>query len=177
MSPIDRTHAVDAADVLNDFIGDFITGVMVLRDYSAQLQAEKLSTEMMVGVQKMCVSHLVLAFAKFEEFWEHYHAVVPTQHREACKEILKTIRARRITEFRNQCVGHIWNNNAQRPLKHSEAMRAIETLAAPNFGHFLQWINNPEANTYPSTVVSVMETVRDAIINEHRIRPEEIVNR
>lgn len=177
MTAIDRTRAIDAADVLNDFIGDFVTGVMVFHEYSAHLKAGKLSHEMMVGIQKMCLSNIVLAFAKFEEFWKHYHDVVPIEHHDACKSILKAIRTRRITQFRNRVVGHIWNTSERRPLRHSEVMQALESMAAQNFGAFLDWINNPKANTYPSTVVSIVEAVRDAIAAVHSIRPEEIVNR
>lgn len=177
MPAITRERALDAADVLNDFIGDFITGVMVFREYEVHAQAGKVPLDMMVGIQKMCLSHLVLAFAKFEEFWVHYHDVVPFAHRDACNVIRKAIRDRRITKFRNQCVGHIWSNDAQRPLRHSEVMQALQAIVKPDFGTFLQWINNPKANTYPSTVVTVMESVRDAIVAEHSIRPEEIVNR
>jgi hypothetical protein len=177
MPAIDRGRAVDAADVLNDFIGDFITGVMVFREYEAQARAGKVPLDMMVGIQKMCVSHLVLAFAKFEEFWKHYHDVVPGEHREACRAIRTTIRERKVSEFRNRCVGHIWSNDARRPLKHSEVMEALQTLVNQDLGAFLRWINNPEANAYPSTVVSVIEAVRDAIVAEHGIRPEEIVDR
>jgi hypothetical protein len=177
MTTIDRSRAIDAADVLNDFIGDFVTGVMVFREYSAQLKAGRLSLEMMVGIQKMCLSNIVLAFAKFEEFWKHYHDVVPIEHRDACKSILKAIRNRKITEFRNQVVGHIWNTSERRPLRHSEVMQALESMAAQDFGAFLDWINNPKTNTYPSTVVSIVEAVRDAIVSLHGIRPEEIVNR
>ena len=174
---MDRARAIDAADVLNDFIGDFITGVMVFREYSKELQEGRIKLEMMVPIQKMCLSSLVLAFAKFEEFWKHYHDVVPKEHRDACKSILKAIQVRKITEFRNRCVGHIWDNAKQRPLAHSEVMRALEVMAVPNFAAFLDWINNPKANTYPSTVVSIVEAVRDAIVAGHGIRPEEIVNR
>lgn len=172
-----RARAIDAADVLNDFISDFVTGVMVFREYSAHLRAGKLSLEMMVGVQKMCLSNVVLAFAKFDEFWKHYHDVVPLEHREACKSILKAVHTRKITEFRNRVVGHIWNTTAQRPLRHSEIMQALDFMTANDFEGFLNWVNNPEANTYPSTVVSVVEAVRNTIVSAYGIRPEEIVNR
>jgi len=107
----------------------------------------------------------------------HYHDVVPIEHRDACKSILKAIRNRKITEFRNQVVGHIWNTSERRPLRHSEVMQALESMAAQDFGAFLDWINNPKTNTYPSTAVSIVEAVRDAIVSLHGIRPEEIVNR
>ena len=34
MSTSDRARAVNAADILNDFVGDYITGVIVLHEYS-----------------------------------------------------------------------------------------------------------------------------------------------
>ena len=177
MATSDRGRAVDAADVLNDFIGDFITGVMVLREYSKQHQEGKLQLELMIPIQKMCLSYLVLAFAKYAEFWKHYHDLVPQEHHNACKTILKSMQIRKITEFRNRCIGHIWDNGKQRPLAHSEVMSALATITAPDFAAFLNWINNPKANTYPSTVVSVVETVRDSLMLAHGIQPHEIVDR
>ena len=177
MPTIDKARAIDATDVLNNFIGDFITGVMVFREYSAHLKAGKLSLEMMVGIQKMCVSNVILAFAKFEEFWKHYHDVVPAEHRAASKSILKAIRTRKITEFRNHVVGHIWNTTERRPLRQSEIMKALEYVTAQDFGAFLDWINNPKANIYPSTVVSIVEAVRDSIVAAYSISPAEVVNR
>ena len=99
MPAIARDRALDAADVLNDFIGDFITGVMVFRKYEVHARVGKVPLDMMVGIQKMCLSHLVLAFAKFEEFWKHYHDVVPIAHREACNVVRKAIRDRKITKL------------------------------------------------------------------------------
>ena len=125
----------------------------------------------------MCLSYLVLAFAKFEEFWGHYHNLVPQEHRDACKSIVKTLRARKVAEFRNRCVGHIWDSEKQRPLAHSEVMSALAAIAVPNFAEFLNWINNPKANTYSSTVVSVVEAVRNALVLAYGIQPHEIVNR
>jgi len=172
-----RARAADAADVLNDFLGDFVTGVMVFREYSAHLQQGKLLWMQMVPIQKMCISNIVLAFAKFEEFWQHYSDVVPAEHRDACKQILKEVRERKITDFRNHCVGHIWNKQQRRPLAHSEVIAALEVMVKQNFPAFLKWVNDPHGNDYPKTVVSVIETVRDAICQQHQISPEELVGR
>ena len=177
MTDIDRRRAIDAADVLNDFIGEFATGVMVFRAYSAQFYAGRLSDEGMVGIQKMCVSQVVLTLAKFEEFWKRYRDVVPIEHHEACNGILKAIGTRKINKFRNQVVGHIWNRDEQRPLRLSEIMRALNSIVGPNFDSFLDWVHNPKANTYPSSIVSIIYVVRDAVMAVHSIRPEEIVSR
>lgn len=172
MANPEKARIVEAVDVLNDFIGDFITGVMVFREYSQQFQLGKLTLEMMVPIQKMCLSNVVLAFAKFEEFWKHYHNLIPQAHREACKAILKSMRARKVKDFRNKCVGHIWDNEKQRPLAHSEVMSALSTLAAPDFDSFLDWINKPRGNVYPNTVVSVVEAVRDELMSLHGLLPQ-----
>jgi hypothetical protein len=172
-----RARAVDAADVLNDFLGDFVTGVMVFREYHAEFQRGKLIDIQMVPIQKMCISNIVLAFAKFEEFWQHYSDVVPEPRRQACKNILKEIRERRITDFRNHCVGHIWNKQQRRPLTHSEVRTSLEFMVREDFAAFLNWINTPGGNEYPKTVVSIIETVRDAICAEHNVRPEEMIAR
>ncbi len=177
MPTSERERAVDAVDVLNDFIGDFITGGNVLSEYAKQHHEKKLALIVMIPIQKMCISYLVLAFAKFEEFWKHYHDLVPNEHHKACKTILKTLRDRKVTDFRNRCVGHIWDRKRQRPLTHSEVLNALKVIAAPNLGEFLRWINNPNANVYPSTVVSVVEAIRDAVMLTHSIRPNEIVGR
>jgi len=174
---INREKALDAVDVLNDFLGDFVTGVMVFREYSAQHKSGRLPLELMVGVQRMCLSSIVLAFAKFEEFWKHYKVVVPVEHHQACKTVLKEIRVRKITDFRNQVVGHVWNTETKRPLRHSEVMEALAHVTSPDFGTFLNWVNSPKGNTYPHTVVSVVETVRDAINVAHGIDATEVVGR
>jgi hypothetical protein len=173
----DRARAIDAVDVLNDFIGDFVTGAMVLREYSRQHNENKLLLEQMIPIQKMCISYVVLAFAKFEEFWEHYHDFVPLENRDACKAVLKVVRIRKITEFRNRAVGHIWDRKTGRPLKHSEIMSAIAAIATPDLAAFLDWVNNPAINAGTSTVVSLIETIRDSIALKHNIEPDEIVRR
>ena len=172
-----RARAIDTVDVLNDFIGDFVTGTMVLREYSKQHNENKLPLELMIPTQKMCISYLVLAFAKFEEFWEHYHDLVPLENRDACKAVLKIMRIRKITEFRNRAVGHIWDRKTKRPLKHSEIMSAIAAIATPDLTTFLDWVNNPAINAGTSTVVSMIETIRDSIASKHNIQPDEIVRR
>jgi hypothetical protein len=125
----------------------------------------------------MCLSHLVLAFAKFGEFWKHYHQLVPDAHRAHGKAMLKAIRARKIEDFRNRCVGHIWDNERKRPLAQSEVMNSLSVMASPDFDSFLNWINSPTANAYPSTVVSVVEAIRDAIAAAHGIQPDEVIHR
>ena len=168
---VDHDTAIDAVDVLNDLIGDLIAGTKVFIDYRQRLKTGEFRVEQMSAVQKMCFSHLVLSFCKLSEFWERYHRLVPEIHREALKSLTAEIRER-AKDFRNKVAGHIWDKKRQRPLRHSEIMVQLDGLIGKHADDFLYWINNPESNTYPETIVSVVETIRDAVARRTRHRPQ-----
>jgi hypothetical protein len=172
-----RESAVHAADTLNDFVGDLVSGAMLFREWHAQFAAGRVPEMLMVNVQKICVSHLVLALCKFVEFYKRFHQVLPSGHRETCKTLVCEINQRGIVEFRNKCVGHIWDKEQQRPLIHSEIMLRLTRLTDGDMSGFLNWINNPAGNQYPYTVVSVVEGVRDSLMQEYSISPDEIIHR
>lgn len=172
-----RDLAIDAVDVLNDLIGDFVAGTLVLLDYHQRHKAGYVTLQQMTGVQKMCLSHLVLAFAKLQEFWDRFHRVVPVEHRERFKELNRALKHKDVKEFRNKVVGHIWDNSLRRPLRHSEIMNRLEALTDGHLSEFLRWVNNPQDNTYPRTVRSIVETVRDSMVTEYGIQPDEVIDR
>jgi len=173
----DRDTGIDAVDVLNDLIADLIAGTNVFIDYRQRLKSGQFRVEQMSAVQKMCFSHLVLSFCKLLEFWEHYQRLVPHAHRKDLKELNAEIRRRGAKDFRNKIAGHIWDKKLQRPVRNSEIMAYLDGLIGKHADDFLNWINNPESNAYPETIVSVVETIRDAIAREHAIDPSEILKR
>ena len=73
--------------------------------------------------------------------------------------------------------GPFWDNEQQRPLIHSEIMARLARLTGGDMSGFLNWINNPNGNEFPSTVVSVVETVRDALMLEYSVLADEIIHR
>ncbi len=79
MADSSRDKAIDAVDILNDLIGDLSVGTRVLMDCRARRR--EFTVEQMSAVQKMCLSHLVLGFAKLLEFWKRYHDTVPDNYR------------------------------------------------------------------------------------------------
>jgi len=103
----DRDRAVDAVAILNGFVGDLVAGTNILVDYAERHQAGTFPFELMIAVSNLCLSHLILAVAKFEEFWRRYNDLVPKEHHGACKSIMKFSQDRKITNFRNRYVGHI----------------------------------------------------------------------
>jgi hypothetical protein len=172
-----RETAVHAADTLNDFIGDLVGGTMLFRYWDTQIRERHLPQTLMVNVQKICISHLVLALCKFVEFHQRFHQVIPLEHRQTCKDLLREINRRQAVQFRNKCVGHIWDKEQQRPLLHSEIMTRLARLTGGDIPEFLNWINNPTANEFPSSVVSIVETVRDALTSKYSISPDEFIDR
>jgi len=56
-------------------------------------------------------------------------------------------------------------------------MTRLNRLTGANLSGFLDWINNPNANNFPYTVVSIVETVKDTLISQHSITQDEIINR
>lgn len=97
---------------------------MVLREFNQHFEAQSLTLDQMVGVQKMCLSHLVLAMAKLLEFWEHYHSVVPADIAPDFK-LMNRFGRERLLSFEIPQLGTFWNDTLKRPLKHSEIMASI----------------------------------------------------
>jgi len=175
---LDRSSALDAVHVLNDLVGDFVTGVMVFVYLQERYKAGVLSYDQMVGVQKMCLSHLALALCKCVEFWGRYHNFVASEHAESFKGIVRAIQKRKIEDFRNQYAGHIWNKREKRPLSPSEVMEHLYRLSPDKTVYsFLDWINKPGDNACPKTVVAIVEKVRDDIQARFSITSDEVVYR
>lgn len=172
-----RASALDAVDILNDLIGDFVAGTRVLADHHHDYRASRISEEQMSAVQKMCVSHLVLSFAKLLEFWKHYHQLVPAKHRDELKALNAELRSKGVERFRNTVAGHIWDRKRQRPLRHSEIMQELNVLIGGKLSDFLKWVNNPQGNGHAKTVLGVVESLRDSLVAEYRIRAEEVIER
>ena len=173
----DRQLAIDAVDILNDFIGDLITGVMVFREYREYYRKGEMSLSTMVPIQKMCFSHLVLTLAKWLEFYDHYNKILPDGSKEICRSLNKKIRGKNIRGFRNTCIGHIWDKKLNRPLMQSEIMSKLKDITGEKADDFLKWINDPPNNQYPETVVSVVEEIRDSLVQEYGIIPSEVIDR
>jgi len=119
----------------------------------------------------------MLTLSKWLEVHEKYHAIFPKETSPVCRELNKRIRLRGIPDFRNKCIGHIWDKKIGRPLVQSEIMTRLDAIVAGDLPAFFKWLNDPAGNTYPKTVVSIVEKIRDDIVAEHGIHPDEIIDR
>lgn len=155
-----------------------MTGTMVLRLFLKKYDAKQLTQEQMVGVQKMCLSHLILALCKCREFWQRYHFLVPPKYSDDYKKLLKEINVRGIESMRNSYVGHIWKKPEQRPILPAEVMNAYYGFSPDSrLQSFVDWLNRPGENTFPHTVLAIIDAVRKDIQVRFSISESEIVNR
>lgn len=177
MNELNRMRALNAVDLLNDFVGDFIIGTMVLARFHAECRAGSVTAEQLAGVNKMCVSHLVLGLTKWAEFYDRFHDLIPAELKDEAKIIKRTIEARKVLDFRHKCVGHIWDNEKNRPLLNSEILDRLNKIMNDDARAFLRWLNNPDAAEYPKSVAGISEAIRDSIAIAYGIKPEEVIDR
>lgn len=177
MTNPERELAIDAVDVLNDLMADFAAGTLVLLDYHQRHKEGQFRADQMSAVQKMCLSHVALGCVKLLEFREHFHPVVPEEYRACLKSLNQELKRRDVKKFRNKVAGHLRDNEHQRPLRHSEIMAMLEILTGGHLGSFLRWANNPADNSYPKTIFSIVETLRDAIAAAYSVQAQEVIDR
>lgn len=177
MHSIDREFAIQAVDILNDFIGDCVVSVMVLIEYRRVLSDDETQVTSLIAVNKMCLSYLIITLNKWLEFYDKYLNVLPNNLRQECKALTREIKRRKVVEFRNKCVGHIWDKSTKRPLYNSEINERLGNIIGDSISDFLYWINNPDGNEYPKTVVSIIEAVRDQLVKNYSIKYDEIKER
>ena len=173
----DRKRAVEAVDILNDFIGDCIVSVNVFQDYWKDLKDDASRQSMLIAIHRLCMSYLLLTLDKWLEFYDRYQSLIPPDIHGIYKKLTKELRSRKIEDFRNTCVGHVWNKKKKRPLYNSEIDTALNLITKGDIAKFLKWVNDPSNNIFPNTVVSVVETLKDRLSKEYGIGYAEIINR
>jgi len=168
------TKAIEAFRMLNDFVGDLVAGTRSLELFESSGFASKIGANTQMILRRMCLSHLVVTLSKWAELYDRYKVVIPNATREGCLSLRKEIKARGILDFRNTVVGHIWDSKLNRPLMSSEIDTLLSQVLGDSQQSFLTWINNPEGNVFPKTVVAICEATRDAIRVEHGLNDSEI---
>ena len=167
--------AIDAVTVLNYLVGDMVVPVRIREDYAARMGQTPAHPETAKAVNRFCLSQLVLALSKWLEFYDHYARILPRVCVSDCKALNAELKKRELKKFRNTVVGHIWNKENKRPLSGHEIEAAFQSLVNGDADVFVAWCNSTGKNTYPNTIVSIVERVRDEIIREHGISEVEIV--
>jgi hypothetical protein len=169
-----RDKAIDAIDILNDLMNEIMTGVDVYKYYLGGYKAKIFSFDNMAGAQRLCFTSIILALNKIREFNKRYLRIVPQGHRGALKDLQETIIQKRIPEFRDHCIGHIWDGETNQPVKHSAVMDRLSLIVGTNPMAFMRWLH---VTGRRDTVTGTLETIRDALMTEYSVTVDEVINR
>lgn len=158
-----RERAVEAFWILNDFVGDLICATQAF-EYFDTPKFKAGATEQVLRIyNKMADSFLFVTLAKWIEFYDRYHVLIPPDARSICEQLRDELDQRGVREFRNKVVGHMWSKKYRRPLLPSEIDDLDRKITKGDAKAFLRWINDPNNNRLGATVVGTSEAVRDAI--------------
>ena len=169
-----RQDAIDAFHILNYFVGDLFAASQVRRLFHSPDVTSRLKPSTVACVDRFSLGYLFLTLDKWTEFYDRFHRVIPDDCRSECKSLRKEIRRRKIKEFRNTFIGHIWDKKRGRPLTETEIEAAANGIVEGDQEAFSTWCNNHEGNQFPHTVISIVECTRDRIREEFGLTDEEL---
>lgn len=114
--PDQRPEAISAYHVLNHLVDDLVAATRVRDVFQSPVLMDQLSNSAAGCLNRMCLSYLFLTRVKWTEFYDRFHRVIPDDCRPECKALLKEIERRKLKQFRNTVVGHIWDKKKGRVL-------------------------------------------------------------
>jgi hypothetical protein len=158
-----RKKAVEAYRFLNEYVGDLVAGTRSLELFETSPLFANMSDSIKVILRRLCLSHLVVTLSKWGEVYDRYRDILPHDVLQPCRDLRKELDLRRVRNFRNTVVGHIWDKKLRRPLTASEVEGRLTLVIKNDLALFRAWINKPAANDFPHTVVAVCESTRGRI--------------
>lgn len=169
-----RERAIEAFWILNDIGGDLI-GATRGFEYFETPKFKGGATDQVVRIfNRMADSFLFVTLAKWIEFYDRYHILIPPDARDICKSLRNELDRRGVREFRNKVVGHIWSKKHSRPLLPNEIEILDRKITKGDAREFLRWINDPNNNKLGGTIVGTSEFVRDAIKKKWSLSEQEL---
>lgn len=170
-----RERAIEAFWLLNDFIGDLITGTRAFEYFETAKFKAGATDQILRSYNKMADSFIFLTLAKWIEFYDHYRMVIPPEQQMTCKQLRNELVTRGVKDFRNKVVGHIWSTKHHRPLFPSEIENLDKSITGGDGSTFLRWINDPGNNRFGTTIVGTSEAVRDEIKKKWALSEQELL--
>jgi succinate dehydrogenase flavin-adding protein (antitoxin of CptAB toxin-antitoxin module) len=170
----ERIHAIEATRLLNEFIGDLVTGSRVTELLDVLSQQAKVDEETQIAMRRMCMWHIIVTLSKWQEVYDSYLEIFPDDVRKVSRDLRKEMKRRGIRDFRNIVVGHILDKKTKKPISKDEIDKKLDKLFDGSDKKFLLWVNNPAQNIFPTTVVSIVERIRDGLMQQHSITDAEL---
>jgi hypothetical protein len=163
--PQDHSKKVrEAFRLANDLHLDLLTGTSAYYLLQKMLLAKPAAEIIQIGIRRMCLWHVILTLAKWVEYYDRYKSILPLDVQPYAKNLRNSIERRRIKDFRNNTVGHIWDDETKMPITLQETEARIQQILGPeDIDGFMRWVNDPVGNQFPRNVICVVERVRDGI--------------
>ena len=169
-----RERAIEAFWILNNMGGDLIGATRAFEYFEAP-QFKGVATEQVLRIfNRMADSFLFVTLAKWIEFYDRYHILIPLETKAICESLRNELERRGVREFRNTVVGHIWSKKHRRPLLPNEIEDLDRKITKGDAREFLKWINDPNNNQLGGTIVGTSEFVRDAIKKKWSLSEQEL---
>ena len=154
-------------------VGDLIAGTRLWELFES-LAFTKGSKLYHVFYFRISVSHLILALSKYCELYKRFKSVIPKSVLSKAKSLSAQINDKGIISFRNKVIGHIWDDDLNRPLTSEETDQRLGAILAPDPTAFLKWINNHKNGNIAGSVVATCESIKEAIKAEYKLSETEI---
>lgn len=162
-----KKKAREAASILNYLVGDLVGASRSYSIFGQLANRTKAKTSRLV-MRRMFISYIVLTLAKVSEFYDKYREIIPDECRAPFKELKAKIGRLGVREFRNVFIGHI-HDKSGRPISDNQIEQHYQRVTSGDVQKFLDWINTPGGYPFPSTVLSIVETTRDKILEEYGV--------
>ena len=165
----------EAFRLTNDLLNDLISGTSIYTTLRLLLgqQSPPVSEEVITGVKRMSLFHVILTLSKWAEFYDRYKAFIPNTVKDIAKDLGKYIKDRGIVSFRNTVVGHVWDSEQKRALTNDEVEQRIQALMpAGGFAAFMVWAGSESVT--PNKPIFVIESVRDAIRDTYNLTDDDL---
>lgn len=173
-----RDKALEVYRLANDLYHDLIVAARGHKLFSPlidEFAAEKpAAVVLQVGFRRLYLFHTIMLLAKVSELYKRNRAILPSGCREQFKALIKSIEQRGILRFRNAVAGHLYDRETQKPLTADEVSARANAVTQGNLEEFFLWVNNKQDNSYPTTVVSIVQQVRDMLRDEHNFSRDDL---
>jgi hypothetical protein len=164
-----RERAIEAWRLLNDIVLDLLVGSRALELFDSPGWSRRIHAGTAIGFRRMALFHIIITLSKWADFYGSYGDLLPKEVQVACRELKRSIDRRGIRKFRNSVVGHIFDREERRPLTREEVEARVIKVLGGDPETFLRWLNDPKSNEFPSTFISVCESARRSIEEEHGV--------
>jgi hypothetical protein len=169
-----KERAREVFRLTNELRLDLITGMQAYRLLQRQLASNPAREPVPTGIRRLCLTHIVIALAKWNELYKKYKAVLPQCVSGVAKELSSNIENRGVVNFRNKVVGHVWDNDTKQVLSVDEVKSRLHEVLKGDLGAFMLWINDPTTSN-PATVVGIIERVHNQDRNDHGFTDDDVL--